>query len=99
MNLIEKFTKNKIFLKNIFYNNGIIHCKTAQEAEKICIELNKLGCVWNNNETLIDNNEWNVNKEDTCYEIINKKMFYAEIEYFLTYKKNKTIYEYEQIIF
>lgn len=49
-------------------NNKIaVHCKTEEEAIDFCRQMNTHGMKWYNGDSYIESNEWNKEKEKTCY--------------------------------
>lgn len=71
-----------------FKNENIaIHCDTREKAEDLMDFLDRIGVVWATNDRLTDNNchEWEVHKQDTCYNIDEDdgKLYFADLEYYL----------------
>lgn len=60
-------------LKNLT-DNDVIHCQTQEEATLLCNELHRLGKIWCNGESYLNNSCWNINKKDTCYNIIKNTL-------------------------
>lgn len=53
--------------------NEVVHCKTEKQAKKVLKIANKLGLTWYSGKSLLENNYWDNNKENTCYSFINNR--------------------------
>lgn len=88
--------KRKIKLKQFFKSkeNLAIHCKTKEDAIKLCKAFDKIGKRWCDGTRYTENNCWYVKKENTCY---SNKYLYCSIDY---YKEHGyKIYEVEDVAF
>ena len=47
--------------------NVVMHCKTQEEAEAFCKEMDEAGLTWSYGERYTDENFWYNDKENTCY--------------------------------
>lgn len=45
----------------------VMHCKTPEEAEAFCKEMDEAGLTWSYGERYTDENFWHKDKESTCY--------------------------------
>ena len=88
--------KRKIKLRQFFKNNEkrAIHCKTEEDAIKLCKAFDKIGKRWCGGDRYTENNYWYVRKENTCY---SNKHLCGSIDYYKAY--GYKIYEVEDIIF
>jgi hypothetical protein len=71
-----------------------IHCDTEEKAIKLLRAFDKMGKRWICGNSYLESNYWKVNKEDTCYNNINR---YSSINWYKKYKYK--IYEFEDIDF
>lgn len=75
--------KPKFDIKN-FPGCVALHCETPEEAQNFCEYMDSIGRSWSNGQPYQENNEWDVYKENTCYNF--NKDTYADIDYYKTYK-------------
>lgn len=85
----------------------VMHCKTQEEAEAFCKEMDEAGLTWSYGERYTDENFWYKDKESTCY-YFNKgvrvhiddarEQKYIILEYSGYMDKQKTESEYEKSI-
>lgn len=58
-------------------NNRIaVHCKTEEEAQDFCDQMDKHGLRWDNGESYVNNTSYNIYKCDSCY--TNNGMVYSK---------------------
>lgn len=88
--------KNKITLEE-FWNskeNLAIHCNTEEKADKLLEAFYDYGEIWADGESYLDNNLYNYEKENTCYDNTNG---FCNFEWYELH--NYKIYEFEDVIF
>lgn len=61
--------------------NEVIHCKTLDEAKAICLLFDFSGYMWESGTKYTERNNWNVNGENTCYNV--REGVYANKKYYL----------------
>lgn len=86
--------ENKITIKD-FWNSEYkiaIHCKTEEEANELLKAFDKFGEKWCSEESYLEHNYWNKNKENTCYDNMNRFSF---IKYYKSHYYK--IYEFDEV--
>lgn len=48
-------------------DNQCIHAHTRKIAKKLCKKFHRLGLSWSNGDSYLDDNGWNLSKEETVY--------------------------------
>lgn len=83
----------KITLKDFFNSEKplVIHCKTEEEAQKLCEAFDKMGKKWYDGESYLEDNRWGEYKEDICYS--NFDMCFS-----IKYVRDDIIYDFEDVI-
>ena len=91
-----KEERKKITLKKFWKSkeNLAIHCKTEDQAIKLCEAFDKMGKKWCDGESYIDNNCWSEYEENTCYDN-DKDSGYCFVDFYKN--DNYIIYEFEDI--
>ena len=56
----------KFDFKN-YKGSYVMHCKTLKEAEEFCELMHESGRVWCSNNSYVHNEQWEIHKEETCY--------------------------------
>lgn len=49
-------------------NKIVVHCKTEEEAIDFCKQMDEHGLKWRNRDSYLEENNWNIYKEKTCYD-------------------------------
>lgn len=62
--------------------NEVVHCETEKQAKKVLNIAHKLGVTCTAGNSFLENNYWNMNKENTCYNL-NKGLLSSK-EYYET---------------
>lgn len=90
--------KDKITLEEFWKSEEdlAIHCKTEEQAIKLCKAFDKMGKKWRSGERYIDDNCWGECEENTCYDNDNNDNGYCHVNFYKTY--NYKIYEFEDVI-
>lgn len=79
---MEVWNRNSFNLERLEINNIAIHCNTEEKANDFLNYLNSLGLKWFNEDSLLDYNNWEDYKEDTCYDFYNKGITYDNYSYY-----------------
>lgn len=61
-------------------NKQVVHCKTEQEAERICEMMDRMGKVWSDGHSYKFRTNWDRYNGQTCYLVVNNT--YCSAEYF-----------------
>ena len=61
------------------------HCVTAQEASECCLIANYLGLTWASGDKFINYTNWNIFKEQTCYNFFLGQ--FSNVDYYNTSTK------------
>ena len=96
MNLIEKIINRKYKIDEVL-NTGVIHCKTEQEMIKVLKALEKMGLKWVSGKELLERIPWNMYTTETCVEVENGKVYYAERSYYVENQPQSRIYSFEEL--
>ena len=96
MNLIEKIINRKYTIDEIL-NTGVIHCKTEQEMIKVFKVLEEMDLKWATGKELLEKIPWDEYKTETCVEVENGKVYYADCSYYAKYCPSLRIYSFEEL--
>lgn len=61
------------------FDNTVIHCKTKEEAEDFCKQMDLHGLCWIDNTSYLADTQWDCLKENTCY---NSRGSYSDKKYY-----------------
>lgn len=67
-----------------------IHCDTEEKANDFLKECHNKGITWNGGSNLLDHNNWDMYKENTCYDHNDNGLCYCDL-YFTIIEDYKTI--------
>ena len=96
MNLIEKIINRKYTIDEVL-NTGVIHCKTQQEMIEVLKALEKMGLKWASGKELFERIPWDEYGTETCVEVDNGKVFYANCSYYVEIQPQSKIYSFEEL--
>ena len=96
MNLIEKIINRKYTIDEVL-NTGVIHCKTKQEMIKVFKALEKMGLKWATGKELLERIPWEEYETETCVEVENGKVYYANCSYYVENQPQSKIYSFEEL--
>lgn len=84
-----------ITLKEFFESDETlaIHCNTEERANVLLKYFDKMDKKWSGGDSYLENNNWEICKEETCYE---NDGTYCDKEFYLN--KNCKVYEFEDVI-
>ncbi|MCK9576136.1 MAG: hypothetical protein M0R51_09435 [Clostridia bacterium] len=74
------------------YENKAVHCDTKEKANEFLELADSFRFRWHGGDSLVFNNRWADEKENTCYECKNGDCVYSSIDYYKT--TNYEIIEY-----
>lgn len=79
---METWNKNSFNLKKFKNEDIVIHCDTEEKANDLLNYLDNLGITWVSGSSLLNYNNWEEYKQNTCYEFYNKGISYADCEFY-----------------
>ena len=64
------------------YLGKAVHCDTEEKANEFLALADSVGYRWIGGKSLIEENFWEVYKEETCYEVKKGGFMYRDVDYF-----------------
>lgn len=82
-------------VKHYPIKNKVIHCKTEEQAKILLDECDKQEMLWISGEKITDKTHWNMYTTNTCYHIEDKRIAYADLDYF--YEQDMKVYSFNDV--
>ena len=69
--------------------------KTEEQAKILLDECDKQEMLWISGEKITDKTHWNMYTTNTCYHIEDKRIAYADLDYF--YEQDMKVYDFKDV--
>ena len=82
-------------VKHYPIKNKVIHGKTEEQAKILLDECDKQEMLWISGEKITDKTHWHMYTTNTCYHIEDKRIAYADLDYF--YEQDMKVYSFNDV--